>query len=138
MTTFATESERSLGTIVKALTADISRLLRSEIALLKWELKDTGAKLAGGSAFFAAAAFVTLLGLAFLFVTIVLGLVALGIPPWLSALIVAIVLFACAGVLVILGKKKFAATEFVPMKSVEQIKADIESIKSDIERIRSR
>jgi hypothetical protein len=138
MTTFAADSERSLGTIVKELTADISRLFRSEIALVKWELKDTAGKLAGGSAFFAAAGVVALCGVAFLFVTIVLGLVALGVPAWLSSLIVTVVLFACAAVLVVVGKRKFAATEFVPMKSVEQIKTDIESIKSDISRIRSR
>lgn len=138
MTTISTEPERTLGTIIKELTADISRLFRSEFALIKWELKDTAIKLASGSGLFAAAGFVALLGVAFLFVTIVLGLIALGVPAWLSALIVTVVLFIAAGVLAILGKKKFAATEFVPMKSVEQIKSDIETIKSDISRVRSR
>jgi len=37
-----------------------------------------------------------------------------------------------------LGKKKFAAAEFVPKQSVEQIKTDIETIKADIARVRSR
>src|SRR5438094_351841 len=41
------ESERSLGTIIKDLTADFSRLFRSEIALLKLEIKYTIAKLGG-------------------------------------------------------------------------------------------
>ena len=43
-----------------------------------------------------------------------------------------------AGVLAMMGKKKFAAVQFVPTKSVEQIKSDIETIKSDIARVRSR
>jgi len=129
---------RSLGTIFKDLSADISTLFRSEIALLKLEVKDTVAKLGGGSAMFAGALFLALFGLAFLFVTITLGLVALGVPAWLSTLIVTVVLFAAAAVLALMGKKKFAAVEFVPNDSVEQIKSDIESIKSDIARIRSR
>lgn len=129
---------RSLGTIFKDLSADISTLFRSEIALLKLEIKDTVAKLGGGTAMFAGAVFLALFGLAFLFVTITLGLVALGVPAWLSTLIVTIVLFAAAAVLALMGKKKFAAVEFVPNESIQQIKNDVESIKSDIARIRSR
>jgi len=48
---------RSLGTIFKDLSADISTLFRSEIALLKLEVKDTVAKLGGGTAMFAGALF---------------------------------------------------------------------------------
>jgi uncharacterized small protein (DUF1192 family) len=134
----AADTDRSLGTIVKELTENISALLRSEIALLKWELKDTAAKVGGGAALFGAALFVALLGLGFVFVTIVLGLVALGVPVWLSSLIVTVILFAAAGILAMMGKKKFAAAEFVPTQSVEQIKIDIETIKADIARVRSR
>jgi uncharacterized membrane protein YqjE len=133
----ATDTDRSIGTIVKELMENISTLFRSEIALLKWELKDTAAKLGGGAALFAAAVSVALFGLGFLFVTIVLGLVALGVPAWLSALIVTVVLFVSAGVLALLGKKKFAAAQFVPKESMEQIKHDIDAIKGDIARARS-
>lgn len=133
----ATESERSIGTIVKELMEHISTLFRSEIALLKWELKDTAAKLGTGAAMFAGSLFVALFGLGFLFVTIVLGMVALGVPAWLSSLIVTVLLFVVAGVLALIGKKKFAAAEFVPKESIQQIKTDFDSIKSDIGRVRS-
>jgi uncharacterized membrane protein YqjE len=134
----ATEADRSLGTIIKDLTADFSTLFRSEIALLKLELKDTVTKLGGGAAMFAGSLVFALLGVAFLFVTLVLGLVALGVPAWLSALIITVVLFAGAGVLAMMGRKKFASVKFVPSQSVEQIRNDIESIKADIARVRSR
>jgi fatty acid desaturase len=132
------EDERSLGTIIKELTADLTTLFRSEIALLKLEVKDTFAKLGGGAAMFAGATFLAIFGLGFLFVTIVLGLVALGVPAWLSTLIVTVVLFVGAGVLAMMGKKKFAAVQFVPQESIEQIKTDIDTIKADIARVRSR
>src|SRR5215210_623705 len=119
--TAETEPDRSLGNIIKDLTADLSMLFRSEIALLKHEVKDTVAKLGGGIGMFAGALFLALFGLAFLFVTIVLGLVALGVPAWLSTLIVTLVLFAAAAVLAVMGKRKFAAVQFVPMASIENI-----------------
>jgi hypothetical protein len=134
----STETERTLGTIIKDLTADFSTLFRSEVALLKLEVKDTVSKLGGGVGMFAGAAFLGLFGLAFLFVTITLVLVRLGIPAWVSTLIVTVLLFVSAAVLALLGKKKFAALNFVPNDSVEQIKGDIESIKADIARVRSR
>jgi uncharacterized membrane protein YqjE len=136
--TAETDTDRSLGTIIKELTEDITTLFRGEIALLKLEVKDTVAKLGGGIGLFAGALFVALFGLAFLFVTIMLVLVRLGVPAWLSALIVTIVLLATAAVLALMGKKKFAAVEFVPTKSIESIKADVEAIRSDIAQARSK
>ena len=133
-----TDSERSLGTIIKELTADLSLLFRSEIALLKLEIKQTATNLGGGIGMFAAAVFLGLFGLAFAFVTIVLGLVALGVPAWVSTLIVTVILLAAAAILVVMGKKKFAALQFVPTASIENIKTDIETIKDDIARARSR
>jgi fatty acid desaturase len=133
-----TSAERSLGAIVRDLTADFSTLFRSEIALLKLEMKDTFAKLGGGAAMFAGALVFALLGVAFLFVTLVLGLVALGVPAWLSALVITLVLFGGAAFLGFRGKKKFEQVKFVPTESVEQIKSDIETIKADIARVRSR
>jgi hypothetical protein len=135
---YSTDRERTLGSIVRDLTEHFSTLFRSEIALLKLELKDTAGKLGGGVAMFIGAAFLAVFGVGFLFVTIVLGLMRLGVPPWVSTLIVTLLLFAAAAVLAMMGKKKFAAVQFVPEESVRQIKADVETIKADIERVRSR
>jgi uncharacterized membrane protein YqjE len=134
----ATERERSLGTIIKELTADFSNLFRNEIALLKLELKESAAKLSGGAALMSAALFLALIGIAFLFVTITLGLVALGVPAWLSALIVTVVLFVAAGVLAMMGKKKLESVNFVPSDSIEHIRGDLDALKADVARVRSR
>ena len=48
---YAADSDRTLGQIFKELTADLSTLFRSEVALLKLEIKDTVTKLGGGIAF---------------------------------------------------------------------------------------
>lgn len=134
----ATDSDRSLGTIIKELTADLSMLFRSEIALLKLEMKEAAAKLGSGAAMMAAAGFLALIGMAFLFVTITLGMIAVGLPPWLSSLIVTVVLFVAAGLLVVFGKKKLQGVNFVPSESIEHIKSDIDALKADVARARSR
>lgn len=138
MSTYTQDSERSLGNIIKDLTADLSMLFRSEIALLKLEIKDAIAKLGTGGGLLAAAAFLGLIGLAFLFVTITLGLVALGVPAWLSALIVTLVLFGAAAVLGMMGKKKLQTVNFVPTEAIDHIKTDIDTLKADVARVRSR
>jgi hypothetical protein len=86
----------------------------------------------------AAALFLGLFGLAFLFVTITLGLVALGVPAWLSSLIVTVVLLAAAGILVMMGKKKLQGVNFVPTASIDHIRGDLDSLKADVARVRSR
>lgn len=131
------DTDRSIGQIIKDLTADISTLVRSEIALLKLEMKQSLAKLGGGFALLAAALVVALFGTAFLFVTLTLGLVALGVPAWASSLIVTVMLFIGAAVLALAGKKKLQAVS-LPTESVEHMKNDIETLKADISRVRSR
>lgn len=134
----ATGAERSLGTIIKDLTADLSNLFRSEIALLKLEVKESVTKLGTGGAMLGAALFLGLFGLAFLFVTITLGLVALGVPAWLSSLIVTLVLLGGAAMLALMGKKKLQGVNFVPSDSIDHIKGDIDALKADVARVRSR
>ena len=134
----STESDRSIGTIIKELTADISNLFRSEIALLKLELKESAAKLGSGGVLLAAAAFLGLVGIAFLFVTLTLGLVALGVPAWISSLIVTVVLFIAATVFALMGKKKLASVNFVPTESIDHIRTDLDTLKADVARVRSR
>lgn len=138
MSNFATETERTLGTIIKDLTADLSNLFRNEIALLKLELKESVAKLGTGGALLGAAVFLGLVGLAFLFVTITLGMIALGLPPWLSSLIVTLVLFAAAAVLFVMGRKKLENLNFVPNDSIDHIRGDLDALKADVARVRSR
>jgi uncharacterized membrane protein YqjE len=137
MSNFTDSDSRSIGQIFKDLTSDLSTLFRSEIALVKLEVKESVAKLGTGAGLLVAALFLGLVGIAFLFVTLTLGLVALGVPAWVSSLIVTVVLFAGAAVLALTGKKKLQGVK-MPSESVEHIKSDIDTIKADFSRVRSR
>lgn len=130
------EKNRSLGELIKALTADMSTLIRSEIALAKLEVRHSVQKLGIGGIMFVAAGFLAICGVIFLLVTGILGLVALGVPAWLSTLIFAILVFVIAGILVMLGRKKMRNLELVPKASVESVKTDINTLRSELKKPR--
>ena len=98
-------ADASLGELVKAMSADLSRLVRNEIQLAQTEIS-AKIKTAGiGVGAFGGAGVLALYGLGVLIAAAVLGL-ALVLPAWLAALIVGIVVLAIAGVAALVGKKK--------------------------------
>ena len=99
------------------LPLELPHLLRSLQRL------GVGAGLFGGAGLFA------FLGLAVLVATAVLAL-DLVLPAWLAALIVAVALFAVAGVLALVGRKDVAkGSPPVPTDALSSVKADIATVK---------
>jgi uncharacterized membrane protein YqjE len=97
-------AEPSTGQLVSDLTTQISRLVKDEARLAQAEMTQKAKKLGVGAGLFGGAGLFAFFGLAVLIASIVLAL-ALVLPDWLAALIVAVVLFAVAGVLALVGKK---------------------------------
>jgi hypothetical protein len=60
---------------------------------------------------------------------------ALAVPAWLAALIVAAAVFAVSAVIALLGKGKLSkATPVVPEHAAQSVKADVEEIKESAHR----
>jgi uncharacterized membrane protein YqjE len=129
--------DKSLGTLVRELTEEISTLIRSEIALAKLELKQTFTSLGIVGGLFGSALFFALVGLAFLFVTLILVL-GIFMPHWLAALIITVVLFLLATAAALIGRARLKKVTVVPTATVENIKADIDSIRSDLSRAKQK
>ncbi|MGH9456162.1 MAG: phage holin family protein [Thermoanaerobaculia bacterium] len=125
----------SLGRLIRGLLEDVSTLFRSEIALAKVEIRQAIAGLGGVAAMFAAALLFALIGLAFVFVTLVL-LLALVMPAWVATLLVALVLFGLAGTAAWVAYRKLRATEFAPMEAIDGIRRDVDMIRSELRRVR--
>jgi hypothetical protein len=124
----ASERPRLFG-LLRELPNLVSRLIHDEIAAAKAEIASKakaaglGAGLVAGGAILALFAFGALLAAAILALAMVL-------PPWLSALIVALVLLAVAVVVALLGVKKLkAGVPPTPTDSIESVKRDIRVIK---------
>ncbi|GAB3073320.1 phage holin family protein [Pedococcus soli] len=121
--------ERTLGQLVADATHDMSTIVRSEIALAKAEIT-TEAKTAGRSAaMFGAAAFVGLLGLIFLFHTIV-AVLDIWLPEWAGYLITTGLLFAVAAVLALVGKRNIANINGKPERTIKNAQETVQALKS--------
>jgi hypothetical protein len=60
-------------------------------------------------------------------------LLALAMPDWVAALIVAIVLFAIAGIFAVLGRRRVQeAMPLVPENAVSSARADVSTVKSAV------
>src|SRR5688500_4306305 len=97
----ATES-LSTGELVTRLAAQMSTLVRDELALARAELTEKGKKAGKGAGLLGGAGVLALYGVAAL-LTAVIAALALALPVWAAALIVAVVLFLVAGVVALLG-----------------------------------
>lgn len=123
------EQDPTLGRLVNNVLEDISTLIRNEIALAKAEITFDVKKAGIGIGMFAAAAFVAVLGVIFLLHTIAQALIALGLAPWLSYLIVTLVLFVIAGILALMGKSQVSKVKGKPQRTIDTTMATIEEVK---------
>lgn len=123
--------EASLGTLVSDLSTQIPELIRSEMRLAQAEVAEKGKRAGIGVGMFSVAGLMAFFGFAVLLATFVL-LLDLVLPAWAAALIVAVVLFAVAGVAALLGKKKVAEVGSpTPERAMSGIKKDVATVKGE-------
>jgi uncharacterized membrane protein YqjE len=114
---------RSLGDLVASITADISSLIRGEIALAKAEMRESAQQAARGAGLLVVAVVLVSLAGLFLLIAAAFGIAAAGLPTWAGFLIVAVVLILIAVVLGILGKQRFDRVKG-PARAKEQREAN--------------
>lgn len=120
-----------MGALVHDMTQQMSTLVRDEIRLAQAEMTQKGKRAGIGLGMFSAAGLLAFFGLAALITTVILAL-AHALPDWLAALIVAVVLFAVAGVVALLGKKNVQqATPAKPEEAMEGLKQDVATVKGE-------
>jgi hypothetical protein len=121
----------TLGALVHDLTEQVPELIRSELRLAQAETAEKGKRAGLGIGMFSVAGLLGFFGIACVIATAILGL-AHALPDWLSALIVAVVLFAGAAVMALVGKKEIQqATPPAPEQAIEGVKEDIAVMKGD-------
>ena len=122
------------GELVTRLSSQISELVRGELALAKAELTAKGKRAGIGAGLAGAAGVLALYGLGAL-VAAVIGVLAIWLPLWAAALIVAVLIFIVAGVLGLLGKNQIQrAVPPVPENTVDSVKRDVATVSERIKR----
>ena len=128
------QQDPSTGQLISNLTDQISRLVRDEARLAQAEVTQKAKRLGIGAGLFGGAGLFAFFGMAVLITTAILAL-ALVLPDWLAALIVAVVLLAVAGVLAIVGKKDIdKGTPPVPTEAIASTKVDVQTVKESARR----
>ncbi len=121
-------ADASIGELVSQLSTQTSRLVRDEMRLATKELQQSAKHAGIGVGLFSAAGLLAVLGLMALTAAGVAAL-ALVLPVWAAAVIVAVVLFAAAGIAALFGRRQAAEIAPPPKESVESVKADINEVK---------
>ena len=124
------EADRPLGELLRDLGDEISTLVRQELALARAEIAEKSRPAVASAGMFGGGA---LLGLGAFgaFTAFLIAAIALALPVWAAALIVAIVYGAIAGVLAMTGKKKLQqAAPLALEQTAETVKEDIEWAKT--------
>jgi MFS family permease len=124
-----TTEERPVGQLVQEMSQQTALLVRKEVELAQLEMKEKGKRAGIGAGLFGGAGAVAFYGGGALIAAIILVL-ATALEPWIAALIVAVVLFAVAGVLGLTGKKQVEeATPAAPEEAIASTKRDIDEVK---------
>jgi uncharacterized membrane protein YqjE len=120
--------EKSTAELVHDLTDQMGRLVRTEVTLALREVKGKAKHAGVGAAFAGAGGLFAFFGGGVLVAACVL-LLALVLPAWAAALIVAGVLFVIAGIAVLMARKQFEQSAPMPSPAVESAKEDIHAVK---------
>jgi uncharacterized membrane protein YqjE len=122
-------SERSVGDLVQQLSEQTATLVRQEMRLAQVEVREKGKRAGIGAGLFGGAGLVALYGVGAV-VAAVIMLVATAVEPWISALIVGVVLLAGAGILALLGRRQVEeATPPKPERAMESVQHDVEHVR---------
>ena len=121
--------DQSIGELVQQLSTQTATLVRKEIRLAQLELQEKGKRAGIGAGMFGGSGLVALYGVGALIAAVILGL-STAMAGWLAALIVAVVLFAVAGVLALTGKKQVdQATPPTPEQAIDSVQTDVQEVK---------
>lgn len=125
-------AEPTVAELVNNMSQQTSQLIREELRLAQVELQDKGKHAGMGLGLFSGAGLLAFFGAACLITTAILAL-ALVLPDWLAALIVAVLLFVAAGVAAMLGKKEVQeATPPKPERAIDNVPRDVNAVKQPL------
>ena len=115
--------------LVRELSEQSARLVREELHMAQMELRQKGGRAAKGAKLYGGAGVAALYGGGALVAGITL-LLALAMPDWIAAAIVAAVLFVTAAILAARGRREFGmAAPPSPEQTAESVRADVEEIR---------
>ena len=116
------QDERSLGELFSELSRETGVLVRKEVELATTEMTAKARTAAAHVGTIAAGGALAHAGLLVLLAAFVIGLAQLGVTPWLSALIVALLTMGIGYALVSKGRANLSRVHLAPTQTIETLK----------------
>ena len=126
-------AKRPLGVVAASAVEGARTLLRKHVELAKLEVTEAASVRAAGAGMMAAAAAVAVFALGFIAAAAAAAL-ALVMPTWAAILIVAVVLLAVAGALLLVGRRAIRTAPTAAERTRETLKEDARWAKRQIAR----
>ena len=126
------DGSASTGDLVGQAAAQISTLVRAELALAKAELAEKGKRAGVGGGLIGGAGVIAIYGVG---LALALAVVALDLvwPLWLAVLVVMVIVFAAAGVAALIGRRQLQRIgSLVPQTAVASVTADVDTVKAAV------
>ncbi len=121
--------DRSLGELFGELSRQMTTLVRQEVELARTETTASVTRAARNAALLAVGGVVIFLGLMALVYAAIFLLATLGLPVWISALIVGVALAVIGYVLVQRGLQALRSQDVTPRRTIETLKEDAEVVR---------
>jgi hypothetical protein len=128
----ASEIDRPLGNVLQDIIKHIEEIIRSEIRLAKAELTQEGVSAARAAALWIAGGVLGLYAVGLLLLTVVYGLATV-LTPWLSSLLVAVLVAIAAIVLIKSGSKRMKQVHVKPERTITSVKENVQWVKDQSE-----
>ena len=124
------QDDRTLSELLAELSQDVRTLVRQEILLARTELAQKAGKLTKSAALIVAGGLVAYGGLLAIVAAVVLGLIEMGVPPALAALLGGIATAVIGYVLVRSGLRSVRRQELKPNQTIDSLKEDAQWLRA--------
>jgi Putative Actinobacterial Holin-X, holin superfamily III len=122
--------DHTIGEMFAELSRETRTLIQQEVQLAKTELSEKAARMAKGAGMIVGGGLIAYGGLLAVLAGIVLVLIALGLPPWIAALLGGILAAGIGYLLVRSGVAALKPQDLMPRKTIETLKEDAQWLKA--------
>lgn len=127
----AKAEEQSLGDLFAELAGETGTLVRQEVALAQAEITHKATKAGKNIGYLAIGGAVAYAALLSITAAVIL-LLALFIPPWISALVVGLAIGGVAYFMIKSALAELQKTDPIPHETIETIKEDVKWLKKEV------
>jgi hypothetical protein len=126
------EADRSLGDLLSTLANEVSTLVRQEVRLARVEVSQKASQAGRDIGILAAGGMVAYAGLLAIVAAAILGLAAVGLPTWLAAFVVGLVVAVAGYRMVRRGLDNLKQGSLAPQQTLTSLKESGEWAKNQM------